>query len=138
MNIFCSNINNLNEDIENFVIVKKKIEDYLIEQKIIEHKNTVQDYINSLSLQENIFVINNEQNQVIPFKLYKTNINEICIIYCNQLEDKDKIIENKLLDSLKSIKYKFDNLQQLTHIDIINGKLGNDPYFIINGNIMKK
>ena len=60
MNIFVSNINNLNEDIENFVIVKKKIEDYMIEQNIIEKKNNVQEYINQLSLQNNIFMMNNK------------------------------------------------------------------------------
>ena len=60
MNIFVSNINNLNEDIENFVIVKKKIEDYMIEQNIIEKKNNVKEYINQLSLQNNIFMMNNK------------------------------------------------------------------------------
>lgn len=136
MNIFISNINNLNEDIENFVIVKKKIEDYMIEQNIIEKKNNVQEYINQLSLQNNIFMMNNKENDLIPFKVFKTNINEICIVYCYQ--GNNKKIEEILLDNLKKIKYNLDSLTELSQIDIVNGKLGLDPYFIIDGNIKIK
>lgn len=136
MNIFISNINNLNEDIENFVIVKKKIEDYMIEQNIIEKKNNVQEYINQLSLQNNIFMMNNKENDLIPFKIFKTNINEICIVYCYQ-GDNEKT-EEILLDNLKKIKYNLDSLTELSQIDIVNGKLGLDPYFIIDGNIKIK
>ena len=136
MNIFISNINNLNEDIENFVIVKKKIEDYMIEQNIIEKKNNVQEYINQLSLQNNIFMMNNKENDLIPFKVFKTNINEICIVYCYQ-GDNEKT-EEILLDNLKKIKYNLDSLTELSQIDIVNGKLGLDPYFIIDGNIKIK
>lgn len=136
MNIFISNINNLNEDIENFVIVKKKIEDYMIEQNIIEKKNNVQQYINQLSLQNNIFMMNNKENDLIPFKVFKTNINEICIVYCYQ--GNNEKIEEILLDNLKKIKYNLDSLTELSQIDIVNGKLGLDPYFIIDGNIKIK
>lgn len=136
MNIFTSNINRLNEDIENFVIVKKKIEDYMIEQNIIEKKNNVQEYINQLSLQNNIFMMNNKENDLIPFKIFKTNINEICIVYCYQ-GDNEKT-EEILLDNLKQIKYNLDSLTELSQIDIVNGKLGLDPYFIIDGNIKIK
>jgi len=136
MNIFTSNINRLNEDIENFVIVKKKIEDYMIEQNIIEKKNNVQEYINQLSLQNNIFMMNNKENDLIPFKIFKTNINEICIVYCYQ-GDNEKT-EEILLDNLKKIKYNLDSLTELSQIDIVNGKLGLDPYFIIDGNIKIK
>lgn len=136
MNVFISNINRLNEDIENFVIVKKKIEDYMIEQNIIEKKNNVQEYINQLSLHNNIFMMNNKENDLIPFKIFKTNINEICIVYCYQ-GDNEKT-EEILLDNLKKIKYNLDSLTELSQIDIVNGKLGLDPYFIIDGNIKIK
>ena len=136
MNVFISNINRLNEDIENFVIVKKKIEDYMIEQNIIEKKNNVQEYINQLSLQNNIFMMNNKENDLIPFKIFKTNINEVCIVYCYQ-GDNEKT-EEILLDNLKKIKYNLDSLTELSQIDIVNGKLGLDPYFIIDGNIKIK
>ncbi len=136
MNVFISNINKLNEDIENFVIVKKKIEDYMIEQNIIEKKNNVQEYINQLSLQNNIFMMNNKENDLIPFKIFKTNINEVCIVYCYQ-GDNEKT-EEILLDNLKKVKYNLDSLTELSQIDIVNGKLGLDPYFIIDGNIKIK
>jgi len=136
MKVFICNINNLNEDIENFVIVKKKIEDYMIEQNIIEKKNNVQDYITKLSLQNNIFMMNNKENDLIPFKIFKTNINEICIVYCYQ--GNNEKIEEILLDKLKQIKYDINSLIEVSQIDIINGKLGLDPYFIIDGNIKIK
>lgn len=131
MKIFISNINRLNEDIENFCIVKSKIEKKKIEDGILEKKDTVQDYISNLELQSNIFMINNKENSIVPFNIFQTDVLEVCISYSYSGEDEN--LEKTLLDELKKCKYNLKNLKMINQIDVLQGRIKDIPYFIING-----
>ena len=50
MNIFYSNINKFNEEIEDFVIAKNKIEKQLIEEEKIEKKMSITEFMEYINL----------------------------------------------------------------------------------------
>ena len=129
MKTYICNINKINEDVETFVIVKSKIESWKIEEGLIKEKNTIQEYIASLGLEKNIFMSNDQDNLTIPFNIFKTGYGEFCIVYCY---DKNDDNYTKFLDRIEKIKYDLTKLTKINQIDVIQGSLGDNSYFIIN------
>lgn len=127
MNIYFSNINNINENVEDFVIAKSKVEKPLLDNNELDRKMSIQEFIEYVNLTKNIFILNNTNNNAIPFNIYE-NKNEYVIIY-SSINDKDDDIFKK---NLEKIEYNLDNLKEISEMNIINGELNNKPYFIIN------
>ena len=124
---FC-NINNINENVEDFVIAKNKIERPLIESEKLEKKMSIQEFIEYVDLSKNILMLNNISNDVIPFNIYKNEDNYV-IIYSSPNNKGDILIEH-----LEKINYDLNNLKQLTPFDLINGKIKDSEYYIIDSN----
>lgn len=130
MNIYFCNINTINENVEDFVIAKNKIEKSLIEKEEIEKKMTIFEFLEYVNLTGKIFICNDEQSNAIPFNIYNTNNDELVIIFSSTNTDNDNIFKDHLL----KIQYNIDNLKKISEIDLIQGKIKNSEYYIIDNN----
>lgn len=128
MNIYFCNINNINEEVEDFVIAKNKIEKPLIENEILEKKMSIKDFLEYVDLTKDILIINNEQNDAVPFKIYNPKENEIVVIFSSIKEENNDILKNHL----KKIEYNLLNLKELSALELLEGKVDNNEYYIID------
>lgn len=126
MNIYFCNINNINENVEDFVIAKSKIEKPLLDKEEIKKKMSIKEFIEYIDLTKNIYILNDSNNSAIPFNIY-TNKNEYIIIY-SSINNND----NSFKEYLENINYDLNNLKQISELKVINGELDNTPYFIID------
>ena len=126
MNIYFCNINNINENVEDFVIAKSKIEKPLLDKEEIKKKMSIKEFIEYIDLTKNIYILNDSNNSAIPFNIY-TNKNEYIIIY-SSINNSD----NSFKEYLENINYDLNNLKQISELKVINGELDNTPYFIID------
>jgi len=130
MNVYFCNINRINEEVDNFVIAKNKIEQPLIDEEKLEKKMSIQEFLNYIDLTNNIFMANDAYNTAIPFNIYKPIEENVVIIYA--LEKNIENVEESFKDALKNIKYNLSNLKELTQIEILEGATQNKCYYIIN------
>lgn len=130
MNVYFCNINRINEEVDNFVIAKNKIEQPLIDNEELEKKMSIQEFLNYINLTNNIFMANDAYNTAIPFNIYKPTEENIVIIYA--LEKNIDNVEESFKDALKNIKYNLSNLKELTQIEILEGATQDKCYYIIN------
>jgi len=132
MNTYFCNINRINEEVEDFVIAKNKIEAPLIEEEKLEKKMSIQEFLNYIDLSKNIFMCNDKSNISIPFSISYPSNNDIVIIYSldTQIEKYTKLFK----DNLSKINYNLDSLTKLSELEIFEGVTTDKPYYIINNN----
>lgn len=132
MKTYYSNINKFNEEIEDFVIAKNKIEKPLIENEEIEKKMTITEFISYINLKNNVYCTNDEDKSVIPFEIKKPNKEELVIIYSSIASDN---INNEFKKELEKIDFDLSKLNKISELDILNGTidLTTRNYFILNG-----
>ena len=130
MNTYFCNINRINEEVEDFVIAKNKIEKPLIESEKIEKKMSIQEFLKYIDLSKSIFMCNDESGISIPFLISIPSKNEIVIIYSldTQVEKYTPIFKGHL----QNINYDLDSLNKVTQLEILEGIIGDKPYYIIN------
>jgi hypothetical protein len=130
MNTYFCNINRINEEVEDFVIAKNKIEAPLIEEEKLEKKMSIQEFLNFIDLSQNIFMCNDESNISIPFTISYPSKDDIVIIYSldTQIEKYTKIFK----DNLSKINYNLNSLKQLTQLEVFEGKITDKPYYILH------
>jgi len=126
---FC-NINKINENVEDFVIAKNKIEIPLIENETIEKKMTIQEFLSYVDLSQNIFMINNGLNISIPFYINQPTKDEMVIIYAYDGDNESDIQIFK--ENLNKINYNINSLSELSELEMLQGLSNDKPYFIIN------
>lgn len=136
MKIYYSNINNFNEEIEDFVIAKAKIEAPLIESGEIEKKMSITKFIDYINLSKNIYLLNDKAKSVIPFEIRKPNDEDLVIIFSSTANEEKT---NQFKDDLKKIDYDLSKLEHIEQLDLINGNvdLSARNYFMINGEFYK-
>jgi len=132
MNTYFCNINMINEEVEDFVIAKNKIEQPLIEGEQLERKMSIQEFLNYIDLSKNIFMANDESNISIPFSIIYPSKENIVIIY--SLESKIEKYTKLFKDNLEKIDYNLESLNKLSQLEILNGIVANKPYYIIDNN----
>jgi len=130
MNVYFCNINKINEEVDNFVIAKNKIEQPLIDNEELEKKMSIQEFLDYIDLTQNIFMANDAYNTAIPFKIYKPTEENVVIIYA--LEKNIENVEESFKAALENIKYNLSNLKELTQIEILEGATQDKSYYIIN------
>jgi len=130
MNTYFCNINRINEEVEDFVIAKNKIEAPLIEEEKLEKKMSIQEFLDFIDLSQNIFMCNDESNISIPFTISYPSKDDIVIIYSlgTQIEKYTKIFK----DNLSKINYNLNSLKQLTQLEVFEGKITDKPYYILH------
>ena len=132
MKAYYSNINKFNEEIEDFVIAKNKIEKPLIENEKIEKKMTISEFIDYVDLKNNVYCACDKDKSVIPFEIIKPNDDEIVIVYSSTAEDD---IDNEFKKDLQKIEFDLSRLNKISQLDILNGTIDLSAinYFILNG-----
>ena len=130
MNVYYSNINNFNEEIEEFVIAKNKIEQPLIDSEKIEKKMSIKEFIDYIDLSKSVYLLNDKENSVIPFNIQNPTENDIVVIYSSTIKD-DKLIED-FKNNLKRIDFDLSKLTKHSQLDLLNGNFQDNQYFIIN------
>ena len=136
MNVYFCNISKINEEVENFVIAKNKIEQPLIDNEELEKKMTIQEFLNYIDLTKNIFMANDAYNTAIPFNvykpidIYKPKEENVVIIYA--LEENIDNVEELFKNTLSDIKYDLSTLKALTQLEILEGATQDKSYYIIN------
>ncbi len=136
MNVYFCNISKINEEVENFVIAKNKIEQPLIDNEELEKKMSIQEFLNYIDLTKNVFMVNDAYNTAIPFNIYKpTDIykpdeENVVIIYA--LEENIDNVEESFKNTLADIKYDLSTLKALTQLEILEGATQDKSYYIIN------
>lgn len=130
MNTYFCNINRINEEVEDFVIAKNKIEAPLIEEEKMEKKMSIQEFLSYIDLSQNIFMCNDNSNISIPFLISYPSKNDIVIIYSldTQVEKYTQIFK----DNLSKINYNLNSLKRLSQLEIFEGKTTDKPYYILH------
>lgn len=128
MNVYYSNINKINENIEDFVIAKNKIELDLIDQEKIEKKMSVSDFLNYIDLQKTVFVFNEDKLKVIPFYIYNLENKDIVILYSGEIEESE---EEQFKEKLYNLNFSLDSLRKVDALDML-AENQYEKYFIIN------
>lgn len=136
MKIYYSNINNFNEEIEDFVIAKAKIEKPLIESGEIEKKMSITEFIDYINLSKNVYLLNDKSHSVISFEIIKPSKDEIVIVYSSTADEK---MNNQFKDDLEKVNYDLSKLEHLSQLDLLTGDadLNSRNYFILNGEFYK-
>ena len=131
MKAYYTNINSFNEEIEDFVIAKNKIESHLIENGQIEKKMSIKEFFDYIDLSNSIFMFNDKDNNVIAFNIYPTEQKDEYVVVFSSSLTNDKLI-NEFKLSLANIKYDLNSLKHYTQLDLLNGVLSDKRCFIIN------
>jgi len=123
------NIVNIN-NIEDLIIAKYNIENYLIETKQIEEKDTLSNFLTNTA---NINMIYLYKGNPIPF-CFKIINNEQYLFVTNDNENEINLVVNKI----KLCKYDLNNLYKLSNEEINKiENLEDSDYIIINNKIYK-
>ena len=130
MNIYFCNINRINEEVEDFVIAKNKIEKPLLESEQLEKKMSIQEFLDYIDLTKNIFMSNDGSNISIPFSIYNPSEKDIVIIY--SLDSKIDKYTKLFKENLEKINYDIKNLKEISQLEILQGITSDKPYYIIN------
>ena len=125
---YYSNINLINEDVESFVIAKQKIESKLIEEKKIEKKMSIKDFLEYIKITNTFIYMKNQEMKVVAFYIYNIDDKDTVIMFSSDNDEAEKEFKN----ILKTIRFNLKNLIHYNQLDVLNGKLENKPYFIIN------
>ena len=130
MKIYYTNINRINEEIEDFVIAKNKIEKPLIESGELEKKMTIQEFINYIDFTNNVFMVNDKENSVIPFEIKEINKDELVVAFSSTCNDEEI---NEFKSKLDQIGFNLSKLTKHTPIDLLTDNFTKGSYFILNG-----
>jgi len=130
MNIYFCNINRINEEVEDFVIAKNKIEKPLIEKEQLEKKMSIQEFLGYIDLTKYIFMSNDGSNISIPFSIDYPSENDIVIIY--SLDSKIDKYTKLFKENLEKINYDIKNLKEISQLEILQGITSGKSYYIVN------
>ena len=97
-------------DIEDLILTKHEIDLMLIEDKVIDKRTTINEFLEKYAMPKNIYMCN---GMSIPFKLYELHGNKYLFV-TNYNKQENEVLENKI----KQIKYDMNNLVMLTNDEI--------------------
>lgn len=121
-------LNSIGDFPEDFILAKKDIEEYLIENNLISERKKLEDFILYLNIQENIFIYG---KQTIAFKIMKGKTNEYLIYTYGNEETISSDLEI-LLEKLNNIDFDLSRLKKSSIEELLTGDLDNPKLFMIN------
>lgn len=117
-------------DIEDLILAKHEIDLILIEDKVIEERTTINEFLEKYAMPKNIYMYNGIS---IPFKLYILHDKKYLFV-TNYNKQENEVLENKI----KQIKYDMNNLVRLTNAEIQRMEdYSNENFIIINNHYYK-
>ena len=122
------NVNTIADFPEDLLMAKMDIEAKMIEDGIIKEKQTFQDFIMTLSLQDNVYM---KERNVIPFRFIDGK-KEKYLIYVND-DTKHPDVFNDLMKKLESVDFDVTRLAKQDVDMMLKHDLDKDQLFIIKG-----
>ena len=121
---------NVSTDVEDVMYHKRIIEDFWIENKVINERTSIEQFIDMLDMTKRIY-IQEDGDKVLPFVYILVNDT----LYFFYVSD-DNILVNQCLNELKEFGFDFNKLKKVSNEEILNGILNNKHYFAINGDYL--
>lgn len=126
-------LNNLGTFPEEFVLAKVDVENLLIEDKFIENKMSLEEFIQYLQLQNTVYL---NGTQTIAFRYIKGKTSDY-IFYTFSDEKTQEEAITRLKDKLSEIKYDFTKLKKLNMSDFSDFDFSNYDMFLIGQSFYK-
>ena len=118
---------NVSKDVEDVLYHKRIIEDFWIENKVIQERTNIEQFISMLDMTKRIYIQENGE-KILPFVYILINDT----LYFFYVSD-DDTLANQCLDDIKKFEFDFTKLRSVTNEEIIDGILNNKHYFAIDG-----
>lgn len=122
------NVNTLGDFPEDLIMAKMDIEAKLLEDGVIKEKQTFQDFITTLALQDNVYM---KGRDVIPFKFIEGKRDKY-LIYVND-DTKHEDVFNDLLGRLRGVNFDITKFVKQDIDMMLKHDLDKDQLFIIKG-----
>lgn len=122
------NVNTIADFPEDLLMAKMDIEAKMIEDGVIKEKQTFQDFIMTLSLQDNVYM---KGRNVIPFRFIDGK-NEKYLIYVND-DTKHPDVFNDFIKKLESVDFDITRFTKQDVDMMLKHDLDKDQLFIIKG-----
>ena len=117
-------------DIEDLILTKHEIDLMLIDDKVIDKRTEINDFINTYAMPKDIYMYNGTS---IPFKLFELHNNKYLFV-TNYNKEELLVLENKL----KQLKYDMNNLIELSYEEMLQIQdINNENFLIINNKYYK-
>lgn len=108
------------------ILAKQEVEQKLMDEKKLDTPMSLQDFVKSLNMQNNIYIKNDD---VIPFSIVDDKL--FIIASKEKIEEVDSV--------LKSIDYDCSKLTEIPMMQVYQGELEKyDQYFVIDSKYMVK
>ena len=121
---------NISTDIEDVMYHKRIIEDFWIENKVINERTSIEQFIDMLDMTKRIY-IQEDGDKVLPF-VYLLVKDTLYFFYVSD----DNVLVDQCLDELKKFGFDFTKLKKVSNEEILNGILNNKHYFVIDGDYL--
>lgn len=121
---------NISTDVEDVMYHKKIIEDFWIENKVIDKRTNIEQFINMLDMTKRIYIQDNG-DKILPFVYILVNET----LYFFYVSDDNELV-NQCLNDLKEFGFDFTKLRKVSNEEILNGILNNKHYFAIDGDYL--
>ena len=114
------------DDPVKIILAKQEVEQKLMDEKKLDAPMSLQDFVKSLNMQNNIYIKNDD---VIPFSIVDDKL--FIIASKEKIEEVDSV--------LKSIDYDCSKLTEIPMMQVYQGELEKyDQYFVIDSKYMVK
>lgn len=122
------NINTLSDFPEDLIMAKMDIEAKLLEDGKITDKQTFQDFVANLALQDSVFM---SGKNVIPFRFINGK-KETYLIYVNDDTKHEDVFES-MITRLRGVKFDVSKLNKQSIDQMLAHDLDKDELFIVKG-----
>ena len=122
------NVTTLGDFPEDLIMAKMDIEAKLLEDGVIKEKQSFQDFIMTLALQDNVFM---KGRNVIPFRFIEGK-KEKYLIYVND-DEKHEDVFNDMISKLKVVNFDVTKFTKQDIDMMLKHDLDKDQLFIIKG-----
>ena len=121
---------NISTDLEEVMYHKKIIEDFWIENKVINEHSNIEQFIEMLDMTKRIYIQDNG-DKILPFVYILVNDT----LYFLYVSDENTLVD-ECLNELKEFGFDFNKLRKVSNEEILNGILNNKHYFFIDGDYL--
>ena len=121
-------INSLGDYPEDFLIAKVDVERKLLEDKVIEQRMKLEEFIIYLNIQNTIYM---KGQKSVAFSIQHGQ-DEDYIFYSLLDSDEKNDLFNSFKKKLENIKYKFDSLEKIDNMELLNLDLSKQELFMLN------
>ena len=120
-------INSIGEYPEDFLIAKVDVERYLLENKTIEQRMKLEEFIIYLNIQNTIYM---KGQKSIAFSIQKGQDDDY-VFYSFLDGNNDELFES-FKKKLEKLKFNFSSLTKIDNMDLLNMDISKEELFMFN------